>query len=29
VRSEFGMTYGIPLVSDEVDLDISVAFEKN
>lgn len=28
-RSEFGMTYGIPLVSDEVDLDISAAFEKN
>ncbi len=27
-RSEFGITYGIPLVSDEVALDISVAFEK-
>jgi polyisoprenoid-binding protein YceI len=27
-RSEFGVTYGIPVVSDEVKLDISVAFEK-
>lgn len=27
-RSEFGVNYGIPLVSDEVQLDISVAFEK-
>ncbi|MDZ4307971.1 YceI family protein [Allopontixanthobacter sp.] len=27
-RSEFGVAYGIPLVSDEVELDISAAFEK-
>ena len=27
-RSEFGVSYGIPVVSDEVVLDISVAFEK-
>lgn len=27
-RSEFGINYGIPMVSDEVELDISVAFEK-
>jgi polyisoprenoid-binding protein YceI len=27
-RSEFGVSYGIPVVSDEVALDISVAFEK-
>lgn len=27
-RSEFGVNYGIPLVSDEVQLDITVAFEK-
>lgn len=27
-RSEFGITFGIPMVSDEVDLDISVAFQK-
>jgi polyisoprenoid-binding protein YceI len=27
-RSEFGVSYGIPVVSDEVKLDISVAFEK-
>lgn len=27
-RSDFGMTYGIPLVSDDVELTISVAFEK-
>ena len=27
-RSEFGVAYGIPVVSDEVKLDISVAFEK-
>jgi polyisoprenoid-binding protein YceI len=28
-RSEWGITYGIPLVTDEVRLDISVAFEKS
>jgi polyisoprenoid-binding protein YceI len=28
LRSDFGVNYGIPFVSDEVDLDISVAFEK-
>jgi polyisoprenoid-binding protein YceI len=28
MRSQFGIAYGIPLVSDEVKLDISVAFEK-
>jgi polyisoprenoid-binding protein YceI len=27
-RSEFGVAYGIPVVSDNVKLDISVAFEK-
>ena len=27
-RSDFGVNYGIPLVSDEVELDISIAFEK-
>lgn len=27
-RSDFGVAYAIPLVSDEVKLDISVAFEK-
>ncbi len=27
-RSEFGITYAVPLVSDDVALDISVAFEK-
>lgn len=27
-RSDFGVHYGIPFVSDEVELDISVAFEK-
>ena len=27
-RSEFGVDYGIPLVADEVRLNISVAFEK-
>lgn len=27
-RSDFGIMYGIPLVSDAVKLDISVAFEK-
>ncbi|MFN3988677.1 MAG: YceI family protein [Erythrobacter sp.] len=27
-RSDFGINYAIPLVSDEVELDISVAFEK-
>ncbi len=27
-RSDFGVNYGIPLVSDAVALDISVAFEK-
>jgi polyisoprenoid-binding protein YceI len=27
-RSDFGITFGIPAVSDEVELDISVAFEK-
>jgi polyisoprenoid-binding protein YceI len=27
-RSEFGMTYGVPLVSDDVELTISAAFEK-
>ena len=28
LRSDFGITYGIPLVSDEVELEITVAFEK-
>ncbi|MBL0924352.1 MAG: YceI family protein [Sphingomonadaceae bacterium] len=27
-RSNFGINYGIPMVTDEVKLDISVAFEK-
>lgn len=27
-RSDFGITYGVPLVSDDVALDITVAFEK-
>lgn len=27
-RSEFGITTGIPMVSDEVELDITVAFQK-
>lgn len=27
-RSDFGVNYGIPFVSNEVELDISVAFEK-
>lgn len=27
-RSDFGVGYGIPLVSDEVKLDITIAFEK-
>ena len=27
-RSEFGVAYGIPIVSDEVALDITVAFQK-
>lgn len=27
-RSDFGVNYGIPMVSDEVELDISMAFEK-
>ena len=27
-RSDFGITYGIPMVADEVELEISVAFEK-
>jgi polyisoprenoid-binding protein YceI len=27
-RSDFGVSYGIPLVPDEVPLDISVAFER-
>ena len=28
LRSDFGINYGIPLVSDEVELEITVAFEK-
>lgn len=28
-RSDFGISYGIPFVPDEVPLEISVAFEKN
>lgn len=28
-RSDFGITYGIPSVSDRVELDISAAFEKS
>ena len=27
-RSDFGVMYGIPIISDNVALDISVAFEK-
>jgi polyisoprenoid-binding protein YceI len=27
-RSDFGVAYGIPMVSDEVQLDITIAFEK-
>jgi polyisoprenoid-binding protein YceI len=27
-RSDFGINYALPMVSDEVELDISVAFEK-
>jgi len=27
-RSDFGIDYGIPFASDEVELDISMAFEK-
>lgn len=27
-RSDFGIAYGLPVISDEVELDISVAFEK-
>ena len=27
-RSEFGVGYGVPMVSDEVELDITIAFEK-
>jgi polyisoprenoid-binding protein YceI len=27
-RSDFGVNYGLPFVSDEVELDISIAFEK-
>jgi polyisoprenoid-binding protein YceI len=27
-RSEFGISYAVPLISDDVTLDISVAFEK-
>lgn len=27
-RSDFNINYGLPMVSDEVELDISVAFEK-
>jgi polyisoprenoid-binding protein YceI len=27
-RSDFGISYGVPLVSDEVPLEITVAFEK-
>ncbi len=27
-RSDFGVNYGIPVVSDEVELDITAAFEK-
>ncbi|TKD50066.1 YceI family protein [Sphingomonas baiyangensis] len=28
-RSDFGIAYALPMVSDEVELDISIAFEKN
>lgn len=28
-RSDFGINYGLPLVSDEVELEITAAFEKN
>jgi polyisoprenoid-binding protein YceI len=27
-RSDFGVNYGIPVVSDTVELEVSVAFEK-
>ena len=27
-RSEFGISYAVPMISDEVELDISIAFEK-
>lgn len=27
-RSDFGLSYGIPMVADEVELEITVAFEK-
>lgn len=27
-RSDFGIAYGLPVIGDEVELDISVAFEK-
>jgi len=27
-RSDFGVSYGVPIVSDEVQLDITIAFEK-
>ncbi len=27
-RSDYGIAYGLPVISDEVELDISVAFEK-
>lgn len=27
-RSDFGIAYGLPVISDEVELDISIAFEK-
>jgi polyisoprenoid-binding protein YceI len=27
-RSEFGIGYAVPMISDDVTLDISVAFEK-
>lgn len=28
-RSDFGLGYGVPMVSDEVQLDITIAFEKS
>lgn len=28
-RSEFGLGYGVPMVSDQVELDITAAFEKS
>jgi polyisoprenoid-binding protein YceI len=27
-RSDFGLGYGVPMVSDTVDLEITAAFEK-